>query len=131
IAGLGHASTAGANWTVLGAPAGQATVTLRYANYIGALGGPAPRTIDLTVNGADVQTLTLPATSSWDTWSTVTARVNLNAGTNTVGVLCAAGNSCNVNVDTLSASPVGVPAPTVPATHYLGGYTRGFDMATY
>jgi hypothetical protein len=131
IAGLGQADQSGANWTVLGAPSGQAVVTLRYANYLGALGGPAPRTIDLTVNGSDVQTLTLPATSSWDAWSTVTAHVDLTAGTNTVGVLCAAGDSCNVNLDTLSVAPVGAPPPTVPNMHYLGGYTRGFDTATY
>jgi hypothetical protein len=131
IGGLGQGNQAGANWTVLGAPAGQAVVTLRYANYIGALGGPAPRTIDLTVNGSDVQTLTLPATSSWDAWSTVTAKVDLSAGSNTVGVLCSASDSCNVNVDTLSVAPVGAPAPVAPNMHYLGGYTRGFDTATY
>jgi hypothetical protein len=131
VAGLGQGNQAGANWTVLGAPAGQAVVTLRYANYIGALGGPAARTIDLTVNGSDVQTLTLPATSSWDAWSTVTAKVDLSAGSNTVGVLCAASDSCNVNVDTLSVAPVGAPAPVAPNMHYLGGYTRGFDTATY
>ena len=44
-------SNAAATWPVLGAPAGPATVTIRYANYLGALGGPASRTIDLTVNG--------------------------------------------------------------------------------
>jgi alpha-glucosidase (family GH31 glycosyl hydrolase) len=131
IAGLGQGNQAGANWAVLGAPAGQATVTLRYANYVGALGGPAPRTIDLVVNGSDVQTLTLPATSSWDDWSTVTASVTMNAGTNTVGVLCAAADSCNVNVDTLSISPANAPAPVQPNLNYLGGYTRGFDTATY
>ena len=131
VAGLGQANQASADWKVLGAPAGQATVTVRYANYIGALGGPAPRTIDLTVNGTDVQTLTLPATSGWDAWSTVTAKVTLIPGDNTVGLVCAAADSCNVNVDTLSVSPAGSPAPTQPAMNYLGGYTRGFDTATY
>jgi alpha-glucosidase (family GH31 glycosyl hydrolase) len=131
IANLGQGNQAGANWSVLGAPTGQALVTLRYANYLGALGGPASRTIDLVVNGSDVQTLTLPATSSWDDWSTVTAKVNLNAGRNTVGVVCAAADSCNVNVDTLSVSPPNAPAPAEPAMNYLGGYTRGFDTATY
>jgi alpha-glucosidase (family GH31 glycosyl hydrolase) len=130
IAGLGQGS-GGATWDVLGAPAGQAVVTLRYANYIGALGGPAPRTIDLTVNGSVVRTLTLPPTGSWDDWSTVTATVDLSAGTNAVGVLCAAADSCNVNVDTLSVAPAGAPAPAQPDLHYLGGYTRGFDTATY
>ncbi len=131
IGGLGQSNKAGANWSVLGARAGQAVVALRYSNYIGALGGPAPRTIDLIVNGSDVKTLTLPATSSWDDWSTVTADVKLNAGTNTVGVVCAASDSCNVNVDTLAVAPVGAPAPAEPAMDYLGGYTRGFDTATY
>ncbi|MFZ0041865.1 MAG: TIM-barrel domain-containing protein, partial [Solirubrobacteraceae bacterium] len=131
IGGLGQANNAAADWTVLGAPAGQATVQLRYSNYIGALGGPAPRTIDLTVNGSDVKTLTLPATSSWDDWSTVTADVPLKAGTNTVGVACAASDSCTVNVDTLSVAPVGASAPSEPGIDYLGGYTRGFDTATY
>ena len=130
IAGLDQ-GTGAATWSVLGAPAGQAVVTLRYANYIGALGGPAPRTIDLTVNGSDVRTLTLPATSSWDDWSTVTATVDLPAGTNTVGVLCAAADSCSVNADTLSVAPAGAPAPAQPDMRYLGGYTRGFDTATY
>ncbi len=74
IAGLGQANNASAQWQVLGAPAGQATVTVRYANYIGALGGPAPRTIDLTVNGNDVKTLTLQPTASWDDWATVVWR---------------------------------------------------------
>jgi hypothetical protein len=131
IAGLGQGNQAGATWTVLGAPAGQAQVTLRYSNYIGALGGPAPRTIDLVVNGADTGPLTLPPTASWDDWSTVTADVSLNPGTNTVGVLCATSDSCNVNVDTMSVSAAGSAAPTEPDLNYLGGYTRGFDTATY
>ncbi len=130
IAGLNQGS-GDATWTVLGAPAGQAVVTVRYANYIGGLGGPAPRTIDLTVNGSDVKALTLAPTSSWDDWNTVSATVPLTAGTNTIGLLCGANDSCNVNVDTLSVAPAGAPAPAQPDLHYLGGYTRGFDTATY
>ena len=131
VAGLAQGNQAGATWTVLGAPAGQARVALRYSNYIGALGGPAPRTIELIVNGTDTGPLTLPPTTSWDDWSTVTADVSLKAGANTVGVLCAATDSCNVNVDTLSVSAPGSAAPTEPDMDYLGGYTRGFDTATY
>ena len=63
VAGLAQGNQAGATWTVLGAPAGQARVTLRYSNYIGALGGPAPRTIELIVNGTDTGPLTLPPTT--------------------------------------------------------------------
>jgi hypothetical protein len=131
IAGLGQGNSAGATWAVLGAPPGPAQVTIRYANYVGALGGPAPRTIDLVVNGADAGPVTLPATSSWDDWSAVTASVTLTAGTNTVGLLCASGDSCNVNIDTLAASPAGATPPVIPDLGYLGGYTRGFDTATY
>jgi hypothetical protein len=131
IAGLGQGNEAGATWTVLGAPAGQARVTLRYSNYVGALGGPAPRTIDLVVNGTDTGPLTLPPTASWDDWTTVTTNAALKKGTNTVGVLCASGDSCNVNVDTLSVSAAGSPAPAEPDVGDLGGYTRGFDTATY
>jgi hypothetical protein len=131
VGGLGQGNSAGATWTVLGAPAGPAQVTLRYSNYIGALGGPAPRTIDLVVNGTDVGPVTLPGTSSWDDWSTVTTSVSLTAGDNTVGVLCASGDSCNVNVDTMSVSPAGSAPPAEPVMNYLGGYTRGFDTATY
>ncbi len=36
-----------------------------------------------------------------------------------------------MNVDTLSVAPAGAPAPAQPNLHYLGGYTRGFDTATY
>jgi hypothetical protein len=131
IGGLGQGSSGAATWTVLGAPAGPAQVTLRYSNYIGALGGPAPRTIDLVVNGTDTGPVTLPATTSWDDWSTVTTTVTMTAGTNTVGLLCASGDSCSVNLDTLAVSPAGAAAPLVPDLGYLGGYTRGFDTATY
>jgi Glycosyl hydrolases family 31/Domain of unknown function (DUF5110)/Carbohydrate binding module (family 6) len=131
IQDLGQDNGAAATWSVLAAPAGPATVTVRYANYIGALGGPAPRTIDLTVNGTDVRTLTLPPTTSWDDWSTVSTTVPLTAGTDKVGVTCGAADSCNVNVDTLSAAPAGRATPAVPAMNYLGGWTRSFDSATY
>ncbi|HWG72472.1 MAG TPA: TIM-barrel domain-containing protein [Acidimicrobiales bacterium] len=131
IGGLGQGNGAAATWTVLGAPAGSAQLSVRYANYIGALGGPAPRTIDVVVDGTDVGPLTLPPTSSWDTWSTVTTPVGLTPGINTVSLRCAAGDSCNVNLDTVSVSPAGAPAPASPDMGYLGGWTRGFDTATY
>jgi hypothetical protein len=128
---LNQGSGATATWPVLGAPAGPATVTIRYANYLGALGGPAPRTIDLTVNGTDVTTLTLPPTASWDDWSTVTTTVTLDKGTNQVGVACAAADSCTVNVDTLSVAAPTSPTPALSDLSYLGGWTRSFDSATY
>ena len=131
IQGLDQDNSASATWTVLNAPAGQATLTVRYANYIGGLGGPASRTIDVVVNGTDVTTLTLPPTSSWDNWATVSTNVVLTAGTNSVGLLCGTADSCNVNVDTISLAGTTSPTPTLPALGYLGGWTRSFDSATY
>jgi len=117
-----------ATWPVLGAPAGPATVSIRYSNYIGAIGGPAPRTMSLVVNGSATQ-VTLPPTSSWDDWATVTEPVTLQAGGNTVAVDCAAGDDCNVNVDDISVTAPGATAAPVLPAGGLGGYLRSFDSA--
>ena len=127
IAGL-SATGADATWQVLGAPAGTANVTIRYSNYVGALGGPAPRTESLVVNGTTTQ-VTLPATTSWDAWSTVTVPVTLTAGTNTVALDCESSNSCNVNIDDIAVTaPGATAAPFLPANP-LGGYIRSYDSA--
>ncbi|HEY1701905.1 MAG TPA: TIM-barrel domain-containing protein [Trebonia sp.] len=117
-----------ATWQVLGAPAGSATVTIRYSNYVGSLGGPAPRTMTLVVNGTPTQ-VTLPPTSSWDDWATVTEPVTLREGTNSVAVDCAAGDDCNVNVDDISVTAPGATAAPVLPAGALGGYIRSFDSA--
>ena len=57
--------------------------------------------------------------------------MTLAAGTNTIGAACASGDSCTVNIDTLAVSPAGSTPPAIPDPGYLGGYTRGFDTATY
>lgn len=118
----------GATWSVLGAPAGTATVTIRYSNYVGAIGGPAPRTMTLVVNGTATQ-LTLPPTASWDDWATVTEPVTLRQGTNSVAVDCATGDDCNVNVDDVSVTAPGAAAAPVLPAGPLGGYIRSFDSA--
>jgi hypothetical protein len=117
-----------ATWSVLGAPAGAATVTIRYSNNVGALGGPAPRTMTLLVNGTATQ-VTLPPTASWDDWSTITEPVTLQAGTNDVAVDCATGDDCNVNVDDISVTAPGATAAPVLPAGSLGGYIRSFDSA--
>lgn len=127
VAGL-TATGADATWQVLGAPAGAASVTIRYSNYIGALGGPAPRTESLVVDGATTQ-VTLPATTSWDAWSTVTVPVTLTAGTNTVALDCESSNNCNVNIDDIAVTAPGASAaPFLPAGS-LSGYMRSYDSA--
>ena len=120
------ATGADAAWQVLGAPAGNADVTIRYSNYVGALGGPAPRTESLLVNGTTTQ-VTLPATASWDAWSTVTVPVTLAAGTNTVAMDCESSDDCNVNIDDIAVTAPGASAaPFLPASP-LGGYIRSYD----
>jgi alpha-glucosidase (family GH31 glycosyl hydrolase) len=121
-----QATGASASWQVLGAPAGAATVSIRYANNVGSLGGPAPRTLSLVVNGTATR-LTLQPTASWNDWSTVTEPVTLTAGTNTVALTCASGDDCNVNVDDIAVTSTGgTAAPFLPADP-LGGYIRSFD----
>jgi alpha-glucosidase (family GH31 glycosyl hydrolase) len=125
VAGL-TATGADASWQVLGAPAGSASVTIRYADYTGGDGNLESRTESLVVNGTTT-TVTLPTTSSWDSWSTVTVPVTLTAGTNTVAMDCESGNSCNVNIDDISVNASGATAaPFLPADP-LGGYIRSYD----
>ena len=125
VAGL-TATGADASWQVLGASAGSADVTIRYSNYVGTLGGPAPRTESLVVDGVTTQ-VTLPATASWDAWSTVTVPVTLTAGTNTVAMDCESSDDCNVNIDDIAVTAVGAsPVPFLPANP-LGGYIRSYD----
>ena len=112
IAGL--TTGASASWQVLGASSGDAEVTIRYSNYIGSLGGPAPRTISLVVNGTATQ-VTLPKTLSWDDWATVTEPVSLASGTNTMALTCGSSDDCNVNVDDIAVTASGATAaPFLP-----------------
>jgi alpha-glucosidase (family GH31 glycosyl hydrolase) len=127
VAGL-SATGADASWQVFGAPAGSASVTIRYSNYTGGDGNLESRTESLVVNGTTTQ-VTLPTTASWDTWSTVTVPVTLTAGTDTVAMDCASGNSCNVNIDDIAVNAPGASAaPFLPANP-LGGYIRSYDSA--
>ena len=127
IAGL-SATGADASWRVLGAPAGNADVTIRYSNSTGGDGNLESRTESLVVNGTTTQ-VTLPTTSSWDDWSTVTVPVTLATGTNTVALDCESSDDCNVNIDDIAVSaPGAIAAPFLPANP-LGGYIRSYDSA--
>jgi hypothetical protein len=125
LAGL-ERTGAGTALTVTGVPAaGDYQVQLRYAN---GQAGSAPvqtRTMTIAANGAAPVTATLPPTSGWDYWRTVSTRVRLTAGTNTVTLGCPTDASCNVNLDTVAVTAGNAPllAPHAP----LGGYRRGLD----
>ena len=130
-ADYGQVSAADA-WSVTGVPAaGSYEMQVRYAN-----GGTQTRTLSVQVNNTIVGQFTLPPTAGWDSWSTATAAVQLNAGTNTVGTICAAGDGCNVNLDSVAVTapagtyPTASPPPPVTEPGQLGGWTRGLDAYT-
>ncbi len=130
-ADYGQVSAADA-WSVTGvAAAGSYDMQVRYAN-----GGSADRTLSIQVNGTGAGQITLPPTGSWDSWATVSRQVALNAGTNTVGTLCAAGDGCNVNLDSVAVTqpggsyPAAAPPAPVSEPGQLGGWTRGLDSYT-
>ncbi|MFJ8666392.1 family 43 glycosylhydrolase [Streptomyces sp. NPDC093600] len=75
-----NAPGAFAQFTVASAAAGTATLAVRFANGAGNGARPA----NLIVNGSTVGTVSFESTGAWTTWSTKTATVPLNAGSNTV-----------------------------------------------
>jgi hypothetical protein len=101
--GTGYADYQNANndyiqWTVNATKAGTYTLTFRYAN-----GGTGDRPLAIAVNGTTVKSsLSFPVTANWDTWSTVSLTVTLNAGNNTIRAT-ATGQSGG-NVDYLQVS---------------------------
>jgi len=110
-----------------GASAGPATVNIRYSN---AAGGP--QTISFGVNGT-LRQLTLPTLASWNDWAVVSVPVTLTAGTNTLEITIAAGDTGRVNVDYLAAYPNGTAAPTKVASPTAGSMTnwaQSLDMRT-
>jgi hypothetical protein len=120
-----------ATWNVLGAPSGPARLSLRYANTVSPIVASGPHTLALMINGQQVTTLVAPQTSETEPWSTLTTTASLAAGSNEVEVACVSGDSCNIELDTLSIGPAGGPIPVVATTDPLGGWIRGFDTFTY
>jgi hypothetical protein len=122
---VGAETRAGVN----GVPAtGSYPVTVRYANDRGSDGQVTTRTLSVLVNGSVAGRFTLPPTGSWDTWATATTNIPLAAGTNSVSIVRASGDSGLVNVDNFAVtSPeAGYPAPGAsPAA--VGGWYRGLD----
>jgi hypothetical protein len=126
---LNHGDSA--TWNVLGAPAGPALLSIRYANVVTSGSTPSPRTLDLMVDGHLLTTLVATPTDITHPWATFTTTARLGTGFNTVQVLCRSGDSCNVEIDTLSIERVSAPIPTEPPSDPLGGWIRGFDTFTY
>ncbi|MFF0146350.1 carbohydrate binding protein with CBM6 domain [Amycolatopsis sulphurea] len=103
---------------------GKYALHVRYANGTGGDGKHETRTVNVTANGTTRQ-LQLPATADWDTWNTASIPVDLKAGKGEVALGCRDANSCHINADTLSVTPLDAPAPQ---PHFaLGRYRRGLD----
>lgn len=79
--------------------AGTYTLTFRFSN--GSSQGN--RTGDVYINGVDRADVTFEQTGSWDTWQTVTASVQLNAGNNTVRLTASSSNG-GPNLDKLEVN---------------------------
>ncbi len=128
-------SGAGLAQDVSAVPAGGSyRLQVRYAN-----GGSSTATLSTTVNGSDGPALRFPSTTSWDTWSTTSATVDLTAGTNVLSVVQKATDTGRVNIDSLAVTPVATtaypPASTALITtgygagpaSVLGGWYRSLD----
>ncbi|NUT37913.1 MAG: carbohydrate-binding protein [Hamadaea sp.] len=112
----GNKGTAATTFSVTAANAGTSTVTLRYANGTGA-----QMTLSLYVNGGKVGQIALPATATWDTWTTRADTVTLLAGANSIAYRFDSADSGNVNLDNIAVvlpatgSPSPSTSPTTPA----------------
>lgn len=94
-------------WTVNVASSGTYTLTFRFAN-----GTTTNRPTDIYVNGSRVITgLAFNGTGAWTTWSTQTANVSLNSGSNTIRATATTSNG-GPNMDKLDLSGGSAPTPT-------------------
>ncbi len=103
--------------------AGTYDLRLRYANSLGGDGQNTTRTLSEAVDGGARTTVTLPKTADWNTWALVTVpAIALSAGRHTLVISRAAGDSGNVNVDSLALTPPEAPYPSPAATTAPCGY---------
>jgi pectate lyase C len=104
-------------WNVSASSSTQASCAFIYAN-----GGDSGRSVDISVNGSTVvSNLDFPATGAWTTWSSVTATINLNSGTNIIR-FTGTGSEGGPNVDRMDITPGGseTSAPTGAPAGMLG-----------
>jgi hypothetical protein len=88
-------------WIVTPSAATSTNVVFRYAN-----GGTAPRPMAIAVNGSLVASAVFPVTYGWEDWRTLSVRVNLVPGTNSI-IAAATTQDGGANIDkiTLDAFP--------------------------
>ncbi|MFQ1001572.1 TIM-barrel domain-containing protein [Modestobacter sp. SSW1-42] len=106
---------------VVGVPkAGTYALQLRYAKGVAGDGS-----ITVQAGTRPAAAVALPATSSWDSWRTVSTPVVLAAGDNDVRLSCPAAGGCGVNLDTVAVTAT--TAPLLAPHAALGGYRRSLD----
>ncbi|MDP5170740.1 MAG: carbohydrate-binding protein [Bacteroidia bacterium] len=91
------------NYKISVPTAGTYTLDLRVAAV-----GTSTKTIDIQSDGNTIQTVSFPATGGWQTWSTVSTTIPLNAGCQTLTLLM---NSTGLNINWLDLDLVGVTFP--------------------
>ena len=96
--------------------AGTYQFDMRYANSLGGDGKNTTRTLTLSVDGGDSQTVNLPTTANWDTWKLATASVALGAGHHTLTLTRTSADSGDVNVDSLALVRPGDAYPPASTT---------------
>lgn len=114
VAGFSYVNN-GVTATVRATGAGRHRVVVRYANGQGGDGKHENRTLGLSVDGQAPRQITLPRTANWDDWQQVTTEVDLSAGEHRVSLTRGAGDSGNVNVDSLALLAAGQAYPTTRA----------------
>ncbi|MFE2427309.1 TIM-barrel domain-containing protein [Streptomyces sp. NPDC059373] len=95
------------------ATSGTYQLDTRYANAVGGDGQYKTRTLTLSVDGGANQTLSLPVTADWNSWSVAPAAVQLGAGRHTVTLTRTASDSGDVNIDSVAlVNPGGAYPPS-------------------
>jgi len=97
VAGFINSTTAQVLFTVTAPSAGQYSVQLKYS-----AGNGASSNTGLYINGSQIKTISCPATASWDTWSTETETVTLNAGSNTIAYKAVTSSTACINLDNIT-----------------------------
>jgi hypothetical protein len=99
---------------------GTYALQLRYGNA-----QTAARPVTVQVGSATPTSVTLPTTSTWDSWRIIAAPIALSAGADDVRISCPDAASCQLNIDTVALAPAA--APLLSPHAWLGGYRRGLD----
>ncbi|MCC3765354.1 carbohydrate-binding protein, partial [Glycomyces sp. TRM65418] len=117
-----NATGATAQFTVNAAGAGTATVAIRYAH-----GATDSRPANIVVNGSTVHSASaFNATGAWNTWSTKTVSVPLNAGSNTIRLAATAAAGLP-NIDYVEVTD-DIPPQSGDGRYEVEALTRGVTV---